>query len=440
MRRRDRSSLPSAPGRGILAAAFLAWSAGALPLSAHAQSIESDLTPEAEALVRGHEHYALPDADDQDLAKSMQIADPANRYSVKFGLALLPADYTTFSQDDDSKAQVGNQRDEFEARSLRLMARGYIDLFRRWNYMFSYEYKGFANNPGDPDWAATDLSLSTEIADLGKLTFGKFKEPYAYEMVGDSANLPQPERLLSPFFTSRNIGVQWSNTVFDQRGTWAVGWYNDWWTTGDSFGQSGNDFAARVTALPTWSEDGDRYLHVAASVRYYGADNDKLRFRGQPASHVSDYYVDTGNIAGDHAWNTGLEALWSVDGFSLLGEYVTSSVSSSSTGNPHFDGYYLTAAYVLTGEHRPYDRKAGYSRRVLPQGRWGAWEVMARYGAVDLDDKSVQGGTMDGWWAGVNWWATRRWKASITYGDIDLDRNGVTGNTKTWLSRIQWIY
>jgi hypothetical protein len=26
------------------------------------------------------------------------------------------------------------------------------------------------------------------------------------------------------------------------------------------------------------------------------------------------------------------------------------------------------------------------------------------------------------------------------YGEIDLDRNGITGNTKTWLSRIQWIY
>jgi phosphate-selective porin OprO/OprP len=129
-----------------------------------------------------------------------------------------------------------------------------------------------------------------------------------------------------------------------------------------------------------------------------------------------------------------------VAGFSLLGEYVTSSVSSRDSGDPEFDGYYVTAAYVLSGEHRPYDRKAGYARRVMPQDRWGAWELMARYGRVDLDDQSVRGGVMDGWWAGVNWWATRRWKASVTYGDIDLDRDGLDGNTRTWLSRIQWIY
>ena len=45
---------------------------------------------------------------------------------------------------------------------------------------------------------------------------------------------------------------------------------------------------------------------------------------------------------------------------------------------------------------------------------------------------------MDGWWAGVNWWATRRWKASVTYGDIDLDARP-RRNTRTSLSRIQWI-
>ncbi len=47
---------------------------------------------------------------------------------------------------------------------------------------------------------------------------------------------------------------------------------------------------------------------------------------------------------------------------------------------------------------------------------------------------------MDGWWTGVNWWANIRWKASIGYGNIDLDRFGVTGNTRTLLTRLQWIY
>ncbi len=92
------------------------------------------------------------------------------------------------------------------------------------------------------------------------------------------------------------------------------------------------------------------------------------------------------------------------------------------------------------GGRRPYDRKAGYARRILPQGRWGDVELIGRYGRVDTTDEGIDGGVMDGWWAGVNWWATNRFKASVTYGNIDLDRLDLVGNTQTFLARLQWIY
>jgi phosphate-selective porin len=320
------------------------------------------------------------------------------------------------------------------------MARGHFELFRKWNYVLSYEYKGF-DQSSTADWNATDIKVATEIGPrFGTLAIGKIKEPYAYEMVGDAANLPQHERLLSPFFVSRNVGVQLSNSVLDGRATWAVGAYNDWILKDTSFPDAGNDFAARLTALPVWGGDGATYLHVAASVRYYGAADDQLRYRGKPASNVADDFVDTGRIEGDHAWHTGLEALWNVGGYSLLAEYVRADLSTRDGSDPTFDGYYVTAGWVVTGEHRPYDRKAGYARRVLPSGRWGAVEVIGRVGRVDLDDGTVRGGTMDGWWAGVNWWGSGRFKTSIGYGNIDLDRFGVKGNTKTLLTRLQWIY
>ena len=142
----------------------------------------------------------------------------------------------------------------------------------------------------------------------------------------------------------------------------------------------------------------------------------------------------------DHAWHTGVEALWSRGGYSVLAEYVRADLSTRDGSDPTLDGWYVTGSWVLTGEHRPYDRKAGYARRILPQGRWGAVELIGRYGKVDLDDGTVRGGTMDGWWAGVNWWANNRWKASVGYGTIDLDRFGIQGNTQTLLTRLQWIY
>jgi phosphate-selective porin OprO and OprP len=424
--------------RATCAAALLV-AAQWVAVPAGAQSPEADIADGSGHLVKDSSHYALPEPSDRLLGQ-FNVTDDKDRFSLKLGLALLAGDYTTFEQDAASRAQVGVQEDEFEARSLRIMGRGHFELWRRWDYQLSYEYKGF-DQSSTADWNATDIKFSTAIGPrLGKLTFGKFKEPHVYEMVGDAANLPQPERWLSPFFVSRSVGVQFSNTVLDQRATWAVGYFNDWLMKDVSYSQGGQDVAGRVTALPLWQDDGASYLHLAASVRRYGAVEDELRYRGRPASNVADYYVDTGRIPGDHAWHTGLEALLSIRGASLLAEYVRADLSVDGPGEPVFDGYYLTGSWVLTGEHRPYDRKAGYARRILPQGRWGAVELIGRYGRVDTTDEGIEGGVMDGWWAGVNWWATNRFKASVTYGNIDLDRLAQVGNTQTLLARLQWIY
>jgi len=420
-------------------AAALSLDAGISPASA--QSAESAAAPSAETEppALNEASYVIPDVSDNVL-KSADVVDSHDRYSLKFGAAILPLDYTTFTQNAASKEQVGVQDDTVEVRSFRLSAYGFFEIWRRWNYLVSYEYKGFDRDPGEPNWAATDVKLATTFTGVGTLSFGKIKEPFVYEMVGDSANLPQSERLLNPFFKSRNVGIQLTNTVFDQRGTWTVGAYDNWMTTGSTFKDAGKEVAARFTALPLWAQDGAEYLHLGLGVRYVGADSGQLRFKGNPASNVTSPYVDTGTMLGDHAWNTSLEALWDYGPYSVLAEYASSSVSSASSGNPKFNGYYAVASWVVTGEHRPYDRKAAYARRVQPAHSWGAWEVMVRYGRVSLDDAAVEGGTMKGWWTGVNWWATGRWKFSVSAGDVNLDRYGIRGNTIEVLSRVQWIY
>jgi phosphate-selective porin len=417
---------------GAVAAASLiagqAWS----------QSPESDITPEAAEQGLDKATYAIPDVPDATL-NAMEIEDAHDRFEVKFGIAAL-FDYTSFEQDAASRAQVGNQEDEFEVRSFRVSARGFFELWRRWDYMASYEYKGF-DQTSEEDWNTTDFRISTQLGDgPTKITIGKIKQAHVYEMVGDAANLPHHERLLSPFFVSRGVGASVSGQLPEQRGTWTVGWYNDWLTENQDWSDAGNEFAARITWLPVWEEEGRNFVHLGASTRYVGTDNNILRMKGRPASNVADNYVDTGELDADHAWNYGLEALVNRGPWSLLAEYVHADVHSASVGDPAFSGWYLTGSWILSGDYRPYDRKAGYARRVLPQERWGALELVARVGRVDLADAGVDGGTMDGWWLAANWWATRRWKASIGYGNIDLDRFGLDGNTETLLSRIQWIY
>jgi phosphate-selective porin OprO/OprP len=234
--------------------------------------------------------------------------------------------------------------------------------------------------------------------------------------------------------------VRLDRTLVEERMTFALGVYNDWWTTGVPRDESGTSVVSRVTGLAWINESGRRFLHLGFAYRRNGADYDELRYKGRPESNVTDNYVDTGKVPASHANHYGLEALWNEGPFSITAEYDEAHVASPETGDPKFHGYYVTAAWVVTDEHRPYDRKVGYTRRVLPKGRWGAIELIVRYGVVDLDDQMVSGGTLDKWFAGVNWWANRRFRVSVGYGRAALDRFGVVGHTNQYFTRLQWLY
>ena len=90
-------------------------------------------------------------------------------------------------------------------------------------------------------------------------------------------------------------------------------------------------------------------------------------------------------------------------------------------------GAYAQVGYFLTGEHRPYDRKAGAIDRIIPFhnfGPWnndggasgmGAWEIAGRWSYLDLNDKNIRGGTVTDLTAGLNWYLNPFWKMQLNY-------------------------
>jgi phosphate-selective porin OprO/OprP len=357
---------------------------------------------------------------------------------LRLSLVVL-GDHTFFGQDSTSVGQVGALPDEWELRAARLSFLGSIGGSYRVGFQLSGEYKGFDGDP-ETDWQLTDMSLTFPMGERTKLQLGKTKQTFAYEMVGDAANLPAMERVLSPFFVSRNTGARLTHVWGPQkRGTFSAGLYNDAWDIGAK-DRRGVDATARVTAL-LWADDDDdsHYFHAGAAVRNV-ASKGTLRYRGRPGSNVAPNFVDTGSFAADGALHLGLEGMLGLGPVSVQGEWVHAAVDSPTLGNPAFGGWYLTGSWVLTGDHRPYDRNVGYARRVVPKGRWGAPELVVRYSDVDLQDDQVDGGRFRRTDLGLNWWATRRWKAGIAWGHVWLDRAGVTGETDTLLTRIQWVY
>ena len=358
--------------------------------------------------------------------------------SFQANFAVL-ADYTIIGQDSISRSQVGPQASKFDLRAARIVLSGQIKFKRPWSYVFAGDINELRKQ-GDRVLDPLDVFIAIPLWKKARIIIGKQKEPFIYEMVGDSPNLPQQERLFNAFFEQRNIGVRYLDNYVNNRMLFSIGVYNDWFKNGNSFGPSGTQVSTRLTGLPVESKDGKEFLHLGVSFRYNGADAGKMRFRARPESNVTDYYVDTGSFQANYAKQLALESLYDHGPFSVLTEFTKAWVDSPQTGNPSFSGFYIVGSYVLTGEQRPYDKLVGYARRIIPKSRGGAVELVGRFGYLDIDDTLIKGGKLKKWYVGANWWASRQWKFGVGYGLADLDKFNTTGRTQMLITRLQWIY
>ena len=439
MLRRIIASVPPRSARGIariLMAAILA--AAALPL--HAQVPETSLPP-----AKGeYEHTLPPGPPDNpyaipDLPPRSQLAPDQSGDWLTWSFILSALyDYTALNQDTDAESQVGKVDNQGEVRDLRLVLHGTMGHDYKVGYYWAASYKGFDNAPGTT-WALDDASLSFPLATPAtSLTVGKTKETFGYEVIGDAASLAQQERVMNFWTVSRSTGAKVTQVVGDaQFMTISAGVFNDGWGKGKT---EGYDYTGRVSGLLWDKDDGKSFMHVAIAARYSEATDGVIRYAGRPETNIGPNYIDTGKLPANHSTAVALEALWNQGPYSILSEYTHARVDSPATGNPQFGGYYVLGSWVLTGETRPYDRTVGYDRRIIPTGRWGAFELVARFSHENLDDGTVHGGEYDKTYVGLNWWATTRWKFGAGWGHIWLDRYGKTGNTDDFLTRLQWIF
>jgi phosphate-selective porin OprO/OprP len=159
---------------------------------------------------------------------------------------------------------------------------------------------------------------------------------------------------------------------------------------------------------------------------------------GQPAPgsfNGTPPFVNTGSLKTISQYNVlGTELLWVQGPLSVQSEAQVNFVNQTG-GNATavLPGAYAQVGYFLTGEHRPYDRKAGAIDRVIPfrnfgpwsndceHSGWGAWEIAGRWSHLDLNDHNIQGGSITDYTAGVNWYVNPYWKIVFNYVHSDAN-------------------
>jgi phosphate-selective porin OprO/OprP len=200
---------------------------------------------------------------------------------------------------------------------------------------------------------------------------------------------------------------------------------------------------ARVAWLPIREDIGHTLLHLGVSLRHGRPEDRQLRLRSRPESFQAPYVVDTGVFDADAIDMSGLEAYYRSGPLLLGSEIFIQNVDSTSTGNPQFNGGEVFVAWNVTGETRPYKPAGGYFNAVSParpvgMGGPGAIELVLRYSDVDLDAGTLRGGKFRRITPMVNWHLSDNIRLEFAYGYGELDRFGVTGETRFFTMRTQF--
>ncbi|QDU82221.1 Porin O precursor [Polystyrenella longa] len=346
-----------------------------------------------------------------------------------------------FEQDDANKAVLGDIQNGADFRRARLAAVG--EVWENVGYMLEMDFAA----GGRPSFM--DVWFEIKNDEAGNVRIGQFRQPFGMDGQTSIKDISFLERGLPfAFLPFRQIGMMYYGNSEVEDTTWAVSGFRFptdpfGGNIGDSGGYGG---AARLTRLLIDHGD-DGVVHVGAGYVYIDPANDFVQYQNQPEFFVSETggsglvpqgvpnnvppFVDTGAMPTEHVNLINAEFGASAGPLHTQAEVFYSMLSRLNGSSVTFNGAYAQAGYVLTGESRAYNRKAGVFGRVVPDNPFGrsgigAWEVAARWSYIDLNDEDIQGGRLNDTTLGLNWYLNKFTKVQFNYIHAFLNSSSAT--------------
>jgi phosphate-selective porin OprO/OprP len=370
------------------------------------------------------------------MTPSPKIESTDGKYSFQpFGRAHLDYSFA----DDDKR----DNPDNMNLRRARLGFKGKVD--EDFKYKFEMDFAG-------ENVAFKDVSLTYTGLEELDIQAGHFKPVFGLEENTSSNYIQFIERAapVSAFARDEELGT--AIRMGDDNWSFATGIWNE--DAGNT--STADDEAWSVDTRGSYApvNEKGKVVHVAVgnSYRRPNAGSDSASFSSKGETGIGARLVNTGTISmvkNVTVYNAELAGVY--DSLSLQGEYYTASVSREGAPDADFNGWYTQAAYLLTGEARPYKGKTGNFSRVKPKnpfslktGGTGAWEILARRSQVDLNDANagILGGEMDNTTLGVNWYINNNTRLMANYVMVDTDQNAPTpdDDPNIFTVRGQWDF
>ncbi|HEV8540854.1 MAG TPA: porin [Verrucomicrobiae bacterium] len=288
-----------------------------------------------------------------------------------------------------------------------------------------------------------------------QLRAGKLRGPVGLEnLLLDSQLLFNERSLVTDLVPARNLGFELWGDIADGAFSYAAGIFN-----GDGDGRLapntdfGDDkvYGARVFAYPfktsarPWLNGfgfgiGGSYSQVSSNTLglpattggivpgYYSA--------GQQQFFAYDPIIGPVVADGPH-WRLSPQATYFYGPFGFFFEYAISHqgvLNAATLVNEQLEhhAWQLSGMWMLTGEPASLAGITPYRSFDPVNGGWGAWQIVARYGQLDVDDKAFQGFSnpatsargATSWTAGFNWYLSKNFRFSLSYSHTDFDGGG----------------
>lgn len=393
----------------------------------------------------------------------LEVGTTDKAFSFKLG-GRLQADYGRF---DGLYTRNGDTGDAayFRRAYLELSGVAYTD----WAYAVAYDFSENSGNgnstsngsSSQPSGNFDEASISYTGFNPITIRFGRFDPDFGLEKATSSKWVTALER------SAMNEVIDWANTHQDGLGVQLQALISNYAyvstslaskDANDDEGDSVKQFNARAVFAPM-AEAGN-VLHFGANFARRNLDDvagADVRYRsrlgmrgvdtngGNSSGNLGNRAVLSGTNSATSFWDDdsayGLEAAYATGPFSLQGEWMKRETKSAGTQSDlEATGFYVQAAYTLTGEARGY--KMGKFDSIKPTNKQtGAWEVYYRYDSISADNDVAVAAAANQTYLrdaqdtkakvhnlGVNWYANEAVKISGMYTKAKTDhftnRNG----------------
>ncbi len=278
---------------------------------------------------------------------------------------------------------------------------------------------------------------------------GRFKSPVGLEALRTDSWLDFNERsLVTDLVPNRDIGFELHGYLFSGRASYAAGIFNGVpdYVTPTAPAQGVDDdkaFEGRLFFQPFKTSD-EAFLQglgfgLGGSYEYDQATASDLTTGYKTDGQQVFYSYTTGVVANGTHWRLSPQGYYYYGPLSLMGEYAISDQEVKKTTAPvasadlQNSAWEVTAGWVLTGEDASYNGVTPLHPFDLHNGGWGAWQIVARYAELYIDDEhfatfATPGSASEAkaWSVGLNWYLNRDFRVDTSFSRTTFNGGGGT--------------